>query len=246
MSTVDKIVKILQAFLDHKEPISIVELSNSTGINANILYRVISPLRKEGYICRISKSNQYIIGPKFLEFNNLAKDMLSLDKAAHPYLAKLLGIIDESIQLATLDGDMAITALILHGTQRLRVVMGERAELPLYCTGVGKVFLAHMKDSKIENYLANQNIQKYTSNTVSNLAEFKKHLQGIKKEGVAVDHEEYLPGIVEIAAPVKNSKGQVVAAIGILLPSSRDTNEREAELITLLKRTASDVSTVVG
>jgi DNA-binding IclR family transcriptional regulator len=246
MSTVDKIVKILQAFLDQKEPISIAQLSNSTGINANILYRVISPLRKEGYICRIPKSNQYIIGPKFLEFNNLAKDMLSLDKAAYPYMAKLHGIIDESIQLATLDGDVAITTLILHGAQRLRVVMGEHSEFPLYCTGIGKIFLAYMKKSKLEKYLTNQKFEKYTPNTVSNFTEFRKHLQEIKKQGVSIDYEEYIPGIVEIAAPIKNSKGKIVAAVGILIPSSRATNESVTELIALLKRTTSDISTVIG
>lgn len=247
MSTTDKILKILQAFLDRKEPVSIAELSNATGINISILYRVISPLRKEGYICKIPKSNQYIIGPKFLEFSNLARGTLSIDRVASPYLEKLNSHIDESVQLATLHGGVAVTTLMLHSKQKLRIVLGEKTELPLYCTGVGKIFLAHMKESELDKYLtAQQKREQYTANTNIKSSEIKKGLSEIKKNGVAIDQEEFVPGIVEIAAPIKNSNNQLVAAVGIEIPSSRATKDRVSELVALLKKTASEISTLIG
>jgi DNA-binding IclR family transcriptional regulator len=152
MSTVNKVIKIFQIFLDHKEPITISELSKLSGLNAGTLYRIILPLRKEGYINRQTKSSKYIIGPKFLEFGNFARGLLDIKNIAKPYLVKLHDLIDESIQFATFNGDAAICNFILHGTQKLRIVMGTDAELPLYCTGIGKIFLANMTKSELDRY----------------------------------------------------------------------------------------------
>jgi DNA-binding IclR family transcriptional regulator len=246
MSTVSKIIKIFQIFLDHKEPITIGELSKLSGLNASTLYRIILPLRKEGYINRQTKSSKYIIGPKFLEFGNFARGLLDIKDVANPYLVKLHDLIDESIQLATSDGETAICKLILHGTQKLRIVMGTDAEFPLYCTGIGKIFLASMTNSELERYFRKQGtLNKYTPNTIVNLAKLRKQLLEIRRTNVAIDLEEYIPGIIEVAAPIKNNVGRTVAAIGILIPSSRATKERISEFTNLIQQTALDISMVL-
>ncbi len=246
MSTVNKIITILQIFLDYKEPISIGELSKLSGLKASTLYRVILPLRKEGYINRQTKSSKYTIGPKFLEFGNLARGLLDIQNIAKPYLVKLHDLIDESIQVATSNGEIAICKLILHGTQKLRIVMGTDAEFPLYCTGIGKIFLSHMTNLELERYFTKQGtLNKYTAITIIKLPRLKKHLLKIRRNDVSIDQEEYITGIIEIAVPLKNSVGRIVAAIGILLPSSRATKERISELTTLLKQTALDISMVL-
>jgi IclR family KDG regulon transcriptional repressor len=246
MSTVNKIIKILQIFLDYKEPITIGELSRLSGLNAGTLYRVILPLRKEGYINRQTKSSKYTIGPKFLEFGNHAKSLLDIQNIAKPYLVKLHDFIDESVQVAISNGEIAICKLILHGTQKLRIVMGTDAEFPLYCTGIGKVFLSCMTNQELERYFTKQGtLNEYTANTVCNLPRLKKQLLEIRRSNVSIDQEEYIKGIIEIAVPLKNNVGRIVAAIGILLPSSRASKERISELTTLLKQTALDISMVL-
>ena len=247
MSTTDKIIKILQSFLDHREPVTITELSRLSGINPSIIYRVIAPLCKEGYINKQPKSNKYTVGPKFLEFANLARNTLNIENVAQPYLTKLRNLTNENIQFSVLDGKIAISTLVLPSTQRLRVVLEKNAELPLYCTGAGKIFLAHMKGFELDRYLTEQKaLNKYTVNTITNQTQLKKHLSDISKEGVAIDKEEYIEGITEIAVPLKNSMGRVIASIGILMPSARATGDRLAELAALLKRTSLEISTVVG
>ena len=186
-------------------------------------------------------------GPKFLEFGNLARDMLNIEDLSRPYMTKLNNLIDENVQMAVLDGQKAVIIANIEGKQKLRIVTELKADLPLYCTGVGKTFLAHMTEVELERYFAKTpKLHAYTPNTITDHDALTKHLSQTRQQGIAIDRVEYTPGIEDIAAPIKNGIGRVVAALGVLIPEPRATDQRVAELIPLIKNAATEISKALG
>ena len=247
MSTVKKTLKIFQVFLDQKSALTISELSRFSGLNVNAIYRITSILREEGYLSKQNKRGKYLPGPKLLEFGNLAKDLLNIEDLSKPYMAKLNNLIDESVQLAILDGEKAVVIANMVGKQRLRIVTEEKADLPAHCTGEGKTLLAYMTEVELDRYFAKvPKLHEYTANTITDRDSLTKQLAMIRQNGVAVEKAEYAPGIANIAAPVKNDLGRVVAALGVPIPEARATNSRIAELIPLIKDTAMEISKTLG
>ena len=91
---------------------------------------------------------------------------------------------------------------------------------------VGKVLLAFLPDSEVEGIIAQKGLPRLTKHTIVRPRELKQHLAHVRTQGYAVDDEENEEGIRCVAAPVRNDRGEVVAAISISGPSVRLTEER--------------------
>ena len=73
-----------------------------------------------------------------------------------------------------------------------------------------------------------------------------KTIQKIRKEGIAIDDEEYEPGVRNLAAPVFDSSSKVIAAIGVLAPASRLTIKKINEVKPLVKSCSMKISEAMG
>ncbi len=82
----------------------------------------------------------------------------------------------------------------------------------------------------------------YTENTIRDSSKLKQELSLIKQEGIAIDNEEYVPGVKCIASPIKDVNGNVVAAVSISVPFTRLSSERMQELKPLVKRCGLEIS----
>ena len=86
-----------------------------------------------------------------------------------------------------------------------------------------------------------------TKNTIVNLTDFNKHLTEVRAQGYAVDDEENEEGIRCVAAPVRNDRGNAIAAISISGPTVRMTEKRiRKDLKTKVMKTALEISKKLG
>jgi DNA-binding IclR family transcriptional regulator len=57
-----------------------------------------------------------------------------------------------------------------------------------------------------------------------------KELEKVRKQGFAIDNEESFAGIRCVAAPIKDDKGKIIAAISATVPKQRMTKQRMVEI----------------
>jgi DNA-binding IclR family transcriptional regulator len=95
---------------------------------------------------------------------------------------------------------------------------------PAHCTGVGKVLLSYMPPERLEQFLSQEKMQRYTEHTITDKSQLINELERIRQNGYAIDDEEYEVGIRCVAAPVRNKRGAVVAALSISIPTVRLPN----------------------
>ena len=103
-----------------------------------------------------------------------------------------------------------------------------------------------MSDQDIEDYIEKTGLPAYTISTIANPYVLREELAKIRAQGFAVGNEEWQLGILAIAAPVRDSSGDVIAAVSISGPVKRLPDERWAALAARLKAAAALISSNMG
>lgn len=119
--------------------------------------------------------------------------------------------------------------------------------LPAYCTAAGKVQLAYLPETSLENFLHAGMLQRFTPNTITDQEKLKHHLREIVRCGYALDREELDVDVRCVAAPIRDHSGRVAGAVSISGPAVRFCDERlKKVLIPLSLQAASDISACIG
>lgn len=243
--TVEKVLSILEVCLNQEGEIGLSELANLSRLNISTVHRITSILVNRGYLKQRQRRGQYSLGLKFLEFSSAIKSTMKIREVALPFLEKLNKVVGESVNLAILDSNKAVYIEHIESGQNLRIFTQVGNRVPLHCTGVGKVLLAHMREEEID-FCLSKRLTSYTDSTITDLSELKKELLITKREGVATDAGELELGVRCVASPLKDWNGNVVAAVSVSGPSARLSDERVKELGPLVKSCGLEISRAMG
>ena len=219
--------------LDHlsvgKQSYSIQDLSLSLNLPKPTIHRILSTLRNFGFVAQDELSREYHLGFRLVELGHTVLDRIDLRKVAEPFIASLSRIVQETVHLVILDqGEIVYLDKVEEVDDQRSLRMASRIGMRNYAhsCAVGKVLLATLPDVELDEIIAQKGLQRLTKNTIVHLEELKKHLADVKTQGYAIDDEENEEGIRCVAAPVRNDRGGVIAAISISGPSVRMTEER--------------------
>lgn len=116
--------------------------------------------------------------------------------------------------------------------------------MPLHATAVGKVFGAHLP-GELEIFLLGR-MTSYTPQTICDVGRLSSHYEEVRAQGYATDDEETTGGIRCVAAPVFDRTGRVIAAVGVVGPSSRITRHDFPRLGRVLREAASEICSSDG
>jgi len=220
LQSVIKTFEIVE-YLAHNTETGITELGNELGQSKSTIYRFLSTLKSLGYVRQNRKSGKYTLTYKLFEISSKAIEHDDTIAAARPVLEKLASETGESIHLAVLERNSAVYIDNIDSAYNLRMFSHVGRSVPAHCTALGKALLAFKSNEYLEDVYAHGGLVAYTPNTIVDLAKLKKNLALIRKNGVAVDNEEFEVGLKCVAAPIYDSKGNAVASFCVAAPSIR-------------------------
>jgi ribose transport system ATP-binding protein len=144
---------------------------------------------------------------------------MQLRKIVIPYLQALRDRTKATAHLAVLDRrEMALFYLDKVGYNSATLVSRSGASGPLSCTGLGKTLLAYEPLDKIREWLVKEGLPRFTEHTITDQDTFLAEMKNTQKRGFGIDLEEHELGVRCIAAPIKDARGQVIAAISLSGP----------------------------
>ena len=244
---VDYALKIIEFLAGSNGEAGISDICNGLNINKNATSRVLDALMEQKWIY-LSNSSQkkyrltmkpFSIISKSIEENNVVK-------ISRPYLEQIHSVLGDSVYLGIRNGDNVLYQLHFDSVKDVRINGCVGGEYPLYCSAPGKVLLAYGDRSDIEEYF-NSPTTKRTDKTIVSFETFFAEADNIRKNGYAVDDEEFAKGIVCIACPLFDSNGQAVAAIGISsLTLYDDIDSLINEKYPMIKDAAYNISLSLG
>jgi IclR family transcriptional regulator, KDG regulon repressor len=244
---VDRAVSVLKLLSDGK-PRTLTELSKELDINSSTTFRLLATLRSHQLVQLEDSTGYYRLGLASLELSRAYHTGDEVRQAALQEMKELRDETMETVHLGVLDGMEIVYLEKLEGHHAIGLMssrVGRRA--PAYCTGLGKVLLAHSDTNFIQENIEQFNLQQYTDMTIINRTELLDHLELVRRRGYALDMGEHEKEVRCIAAPIFNQYGKTVAAISVAGPSGRlDPVEHNQELIDRILRAASNISSNLG
>lgn len=216
INTVVRAFRLLDYFADAGTPLGVAEAARHLNVNTNMAFRLLKSIESAGYIAQDPSSGKFRISLKVLPLGQVALSSLEVRRWAMPCLEELSAQYpDANVNLAVLEGGDVIYVARLESARlpRLYSPVGRRGAV--HATAVGKVLVSELDDAELEALVREKGLKRFTNNTITSLEQLKKELARVRQEGVAYDTEEHIIGVNCIAAPVRDSKGQIVASISL-------------------------------
>jgi IclR family KDG regulon transcriptional repressor len=227
--------------------IGIRDLSASTGFPPATIHRMTSTLVERHYLKQDPETKKLSLSIRFLELGTKVQEHFNLTAIARPHLEKLMAETKESVNLAVLDGDrVAYLDHVRSDYSMLQLFTKPGAQVPLYCTGVGKMFMSQWTISQLEEYLKRTPLIAYTARTIVERAKLLDEVTGIRLRGYAVDNEEMEVGVRCVAALVMDHFGKAAGAISISGAAMRVTPGRIKAFVKSLKACSRAISRELG
>ena len=245
LKALDKSLAILEILSQENSPLSIAELSERLGIYPSTIHRILDTLRYWGYVEQDSDTQRYQLGLKVLELGMAKLQRMELVKEAAPYLKELREQSNETVHLAVLDEGEVLYLAKEESAQSIRTVSRVGRRLPGHCTGLGKVLLANLEEEQ-EKIIEEKGLPRFTENTITDKKKLREELSKVRHQGFAEDRGEHEKDVRCLAAPVKDHRGKVIAAISISLPAFRMNASKKRKLKGALIQICEDVSKRLG
>jgi DNA-binding IclR family transcriptional regulator len=215
-----KAVAVLHAFGADDAHLSLAELGRRTGLAKATLHRIAGDLVAVRLLDRTGTS--YRLSSGLFQLGMRASAERSLVEVATPFLEDIYERTHELAHLGIRDGHEVVYLLKIGGHRQARSPSRLGGRMPLHCTAIGKVLLAHGDDALLRAVLA-AGLERRASRTITNPRVLRTQLRAVIENGVAFEYEESTVGIGCVAAPIAGADGQVIAALSVTGPTDRFT-----------------------
>ncbi|GLP67348.1 DNA-binding IclR family transcriptional regulator [Streptomyces sp. SAI-126] len=230
-SVLSRAVRIFEAFTPEESALTVSEIARRAGLHVATTSRLVAELVSYGFLARAA-DRRVRIGTRLWELATRASPTLSLRNAAMPFMEGVHDVVGHHVQLGVLDGGDVLFLERLTAPGAVINYTRIAGRLPLHVSSSGLVLLAHGPAHLRERVLDGP-LHHYTPTTPATAPRLRSELAEIRRQGYA-----YCPGYVHpdalgIAAPVRDARGEVVAALAVIVP-----NRAEASSVVPVVRTA--------
>lgn len=220
LSSVATAMRLLKAFSEEQEEISVSALAQKLGVAKSTIHRLAVTLVSEGLLEQNPDNQRYRLGIGLFALGTLVRRRMDISTEARPYLFALREKTGETILLGIPSDSEIMYIYNLESPQALRMRSDIGIRRPGLSTAVGRAIFAFAADDLVERMLAAP-VAPRTAKTITNPGILRATLADIREQGYAIEDEESEAGIRAIAAPVRRAGGFVVGAVGIAGPSQR-------------------------
>jgi DNA-binding IclR family transcriptional regulator len=228
---------MLDAFSAEQPALALSDIARRTGTPLSTVHRLISELSAWGAVER-GEDGLFRIGLRLWELGALAPRSQGLRERALPFLEDLSHISRENVQLAVREGSEVVFVERIAGTSAVPVLTRVGGRFALTATGVGLVLLAHAP-AEVQEDVLGKPIERYTSKTVTQPGQVRRMLADVRAQGFAVSDRQITMETLSVAAPVQDARGQVVAAVSLVV---HHKGSKPFALAQLVRTSASAIS----
>lgn len=244
VKSAERVLRVFELLAHNTEGLTIKEISGQLSFPQSSTSTLIGTLFKEGYLNQ-DFLKRYTLGPKLIQMGTLAMESLDISSQGTPYLKELMEDVQETVFMALLSEGELIYVVKIDNNRSIRTTAQPGYRKPLYCTGLGKAFLAFLPVSERKAILADTKLSSITKNTITSRDELEKELNAFLDMGYAIDDEENEEGLYCLAAPIFGVDKTIQAAISVAGPKERMVNRKDF-IVDKLLQTSRKISGSIG
>lgn len=246
VQSVDRALIILEILKEEPKGLGVTELAAELKVSKSTIHRLLMSLLKKGFVQQDSENQKYRLGLKLIEFGQTVSDHIDLRDVASSHLRQLAEKTGETAHLVIRERSEIVYIDKIESSATIRMFSNIGKRAPMHCTGVGKAILAFLPQQEILKIVEDKGLEGFTHKTIVDIGTLLPHLEEIRNRGYSIDDEEHELGIKCAAAPILNSKGEVVAGISVAGPIMRITEEKLSAMAAEVLKTSLEISKMLG
>jgi DNA-binding IclR family transcriptional regulator len=218
VKSASRTLDLLECLAKSSQPMSHAELSARTSIPKSSLTQLLRTLQCRDYVESMRDGGPFRLGNAARHLIAFGLDVQRLIACAEPAMQSLADATSQSCALNLLRGDCVERVHRIKGASGLALHEGVRA--PLYASSAGKLFLARLSAAELESYFERVELLPLAKRSIRSLGELNRQIKSARSEGIAYSQDEFTDGVVGVSAPVVDGTGQMLAAIGLAVPTA--------------------------
>lgn len=238
-------LSVLRSFGAHAPAQTLSEVAQRAGLTRAGARRILLTLLALGYVS--AEGRFFRLTPKVLELGFAYLTSLPVWTQAQPVMEVLVEQLRQSSSAAVLDGDEVVYVLRVPAHKIMSINLGVGSRLPAHCSSMGRVLLAGLPDDPLDQRLASMTLTPFTPHTITDRDALRKELMQVRAQGWCLVREELEPGLVSVAAPIRDLNGKVVAAINVSGSADKASASHVLEVcLPKLLAAASHINMLIG
>jgi IclR family pca regulon transcriptional regulator len=234
----EKGLAVIEAFDQERPRLTISDVAERTGLTRAAARRYLITLTHLGFVTQDRK--MFALAPKVLRLAQSYMHSARLPRVLQPELQKLAYTLKEASAAGVLDGGDVICIAATSAGRVISSTLQPGSRVPAYCTSNGRVLVASLPQDEVDDWIASQALLPLTAHTIVNPDRLRVELARVCQQGWASVDQEFELGLRTVAVPLKNYRGETVAALNISVHATRMTMDQlvEAGLPPLLQAQA--------
>ena len=200
--------------------LGVVRVAELVGREKTQVSRALKSLAELGLVDRPPGSLDYRLGWKVFTLAARAGDA-RLIAAAPTVLGALVDALGETAHLSVLDGTEVLTLLSEQSPAAVRASGWSGRTVPAYCTSSGRALLFDCTPAELRERFGSGELPARGRCAPRDVGELHRRIVAARVHGFAVVDQEHERGLVGVAAPVRDFRGRVVAAVNVSAPKFR-------------------------
>jgi IclR family acetate operon transcriptional repressor len=237
----DRAFAILAQLAAAARPTSMTDLAALCDMPVPTVHRLARQLEERGLVKRALGSRKLLVGPALVQLGVAATEAAIRSDHVHGILVTLAAKIGEPCQIGVRAGNEVVYVDTVRAARSAGLHFEQGRHAPIHSSSIGKIFLAEMPEEQFDLWLRNAELPRLTPATIVSARKMKSVVKEVRKNGWAASNEEFAPGVVGCAVPIRRPDGSLIAGLGISVPSARASFDEVKSHVPLLQRAAREI-----
>jgi DNA-binding IclR family transcriptional regulator len=245
IQSIERAAAILRALAGGSKRLGVSELSDRLGLAKGTVHGLLRALQNEGFVEQDPDSGKYQLGGSLLQLGNIYLDVNELRGRSLAWADNLAIRSGEAVRVGTWHGDGVLVIHHVFRPDNTLQILEVGSHLPPHATALGKVLLAYWDET---NGDLPDSLPKLTRETITEPNELTRVLDQVRANSWASECEEAVIGEASIAAPIRDRRGEVAGAIGVVGGVERIFVEQipRPELVTQVREAGRAITRDLG
>ena len=212
---------ILEVLGKNNKAMTATEINASLGLPKQTVHRLCATLEKENFLARHVNSKKYLPARRL---RDLGAGLLysSRDHIIRRQILKTVAEqVKETVNFAVPEDNGMSYVDRVETDWAFRIQLPIGTNVPFHCTASGKCFLSSLNKRERNGILSSLKLEALTEKTHVTIEALMQELNQIKKQGYALDREEFMEGMIAIAVPIKDKGDRFIGALAFHGPTQR-------------------------
>jgi DNA-binding IclR family transcriptional regulator len=232
---IDRMMDVLGQLERREAGLTIRDLVSQLHLPRTTIYRILNTLQMHDMVHR-DENGAYQLGRRLLGLaSHVATGASEVDlvAVAQPILDKLAHDLGEGVKLSVLDKNAVLVLAAAQGKREYALTVAPGQRMEPHAGAASKLLLAYLPEPELETHLEKPLVA-FTGKTLTDPRRLKSELIRLRRQGWSQDKGETVPSIYAFAAPVYDTRDQMVAALSVpFLAGTEPSRTEEIRLATI-------------